>query len=139
MYGGGEKCVRCEKTVYKVEEIKGPGLKIYHKRCFSCKECSRALNSSILCDKDGEAYCKHCYGKLFGPKGFGFGNTLSTEGAKPKETVEVAAPVVVAPTILEQVPQEPAAIDEKQKLGEEALSKSVGTDKCPTCTVIIVN
>ena len=132
--------MRCEKTVYKVEEIKGPGLKIYHKRCFTCKECSRALTSSNLTDKDGEAFCKHCYGKLYGPKGFGFGNTLSTEVSTPKPDVEKEASTVTTATVLEPVkPAEPLEIDEKQKNGEEALAKVLGTDNCPTCTVSISN
>ena len=42
-------------------------------------ECDRRLDSNNLTEKNSEVYCKHCYGKLFGPKGFGFGNTLSTE------------------------------------------------------------
>ena len=130
-------CLQGFINANKVEEIKGPGLKIYHKRCFSCRECNRALNSSNLTDKDGEAYCKHCYGKLYGPKGFGFGNTLSTEGATPKEVVKNDVPVITAPTVLEPAaPKEQLEIDEKQKQGEESLAKVVGSDKCPTCTVL---
>lgn len=32
-------------------------------------------------DKESKLYCKGCYGKMFGPKGVGFGSTLHTEGA----------------------------------------------------------
>jgi hypothetical protein len=68
-YGGSNNnCVRCEKAVYFVEQQSGPG-GMYHKACFSCKECSKRLDSTNLADKDNQIYCKTCYGRLFGPKG----------------------------------------------------------------------
>lgn len=46
----------------------------WHKRgCFCCAECNKSLDSTTVADKDGEIYCKACYGKKFGPKGYGFG------------------------------------------------------------------
>jgi cysteine/glycine-rich protein len=32
-----------------------------------------------ITDKDGEIFCKNCYGRLYGPKGYGYGGTLNTE------------------------------------------------------------
>lgn len=48
--------------------------RIWHKRCFSCVECRKSLDSTNLNDgPDGEIYCRACYGRNFGPKGVGFG------------------------------------------------------------------
>lgn len=43
----------------------------------------RPLDSMLACDgPDKEIHCRSCYGRLFGPKGFGYGHTptLSTNG-----------------------------------------------------------
>lgn len=49
---------------------------MWHKKCFNCAECHRPLDSVLACDgPDREIHCRACYGKLFGPKGFGFGHT----------------------------------------------------------------
>lgn len=37
------------------------------------KECKRRLDSGSLTEHDSEIYCKQCYGRLFGPKGYGYG------------------------------------------------------------------
>jgi hypothetical protein len=66
------KCGRCDKQVYDAEEVKAAG-RVWHSGCFKCKDCGAALNSSTLRDREGEIYCQHCYGKLFGAKGYGFG------------------------------------------------------------------
>jgi len=66
------KCGRCDKQVYDAEEVKAAG-RVWHHGCFKCKDCGQALNSTTLRDRDGEIYCAHCYGKLFGAKGYGFG------------------------------------------------------------------
>ncbi|KAJ3132080.1 hypothetical protein HK101_004638 [Irineochytrium annulatum] len=80
-FGGAPKCPRCEKSVYAAEQITGPG-GMWHKMCMTCKECNKRLDSTNLTEKDREAYCKACYGKLYGPKGYGYGGgagTLSME------------------------------------------------------------
>jgi len=70
--GSGMKCPRCGKSVYEAEKVIGAG-EAWHKACFSCKDCNKRLDSTTCTDKDGEIYCKACYGKNFGPKGFGYG------------------------------------------------------------------
>ena len=37
------------------------------------KSCNRKLDSGNLTTHDNDLYCKICYGRLFGPKGYGFG------------------------------------------------------------------
>ena len=76
-YGGADKCPRCGKTVYMAEKIVGAGsvriliiivinsniivafnLQSWHKGCFNCSSCKKKLDSTTVCDKDGEIYCK---------------------------------------------------------------------------------
>uniref|UniRef100_A0A8C5KTW1 Cysteine and glycine-rich protein 2 n=1 Tax=Jaculus jaculus TaxID=51337 RepID=A0A8C5KTW1_JACJA len=68
-YGGAEKCSRCGGSMYAAEKIIGAG-KPWHKNCFRCAKCGKSLESTTLTEKDGEIYCKGCYAKNFGPKGF---------------------------------------------------------------------
>ncbi|TRY73052.1 hypothetical protein TCAL_03371 [Tigriopus californicus] len=73
-WGGAEICPRCNKSVFIAELMRGSG-KAWHKSCFTCNanECNKRLDSSILCEREGEIYCRACYGRNFGPKGFGYG------------------------------------------------------------------
>ncbi|XP_054761856.2 cysteine and glycine-rich protein 2-like [Lytechinus pictus] len=71
-WGGGNRCSRCDKSVYTADEIIAAG-KSWHKLCFSCESCSKRLDSTTVSDKEGKIYCKGCYGKHFGPKGYGYG------------------------------------------------------------------
>lgn len=74
--GSGDLCPRCNCTVYMAERIIGGG-KAYHKSCFRCGECSKSLDSTTLCQHEREIYCKACYSRLFGPKGYGFAGGAS--------------------------------------------------------------
>ncbi|VDL62124.1 unnamed protein product [Hymenolepis diminuta] len=72
-------CPRCGQRVYDAEKAIGcPGDLKFHKRCFRCQTCGKSLDSTNLATKDLEIYCKTCYGKHFGPKGFGFGQGAGT-------------------------------------------------------------
>jgi len=72
-YGGTEVCRRCNKAVYMAERMIGAGFAWHKTTCFACPDCKRRLESTTLCEKDGEIYCKTCYGKRWGPKGYGYG------------------------------------------------------------------
>ncbi|KAG7519403.1 cysteine and glycine-rich protein 1-like [Solea senegalensis] len=72
-FGGSEKCPRCGKSVYAAEKVIGAGSSWHKIKCFTCATCGKGLESTTLSDRDGEIYCKGCYGKNFGPKGFGYG------------------------------------------------------------------
>ena len=39
-FGGGPKCKKCGKTVYKAEEVVSEA-GIYHKLCFRCSSCNK--------------------------------------------------------------------------------------------------
>jgi len=75
-------CTVCFKPVYQAEEIKALGL-IWHKACFKCGTntefgCRRVLRAGEFLDNNNNPFCNGCYGKLFKPKGVGFGNALSS-------------------------------------------------------------
>ncbi|XP_064114114.1 muscle LIM protein Mlp84B-like isoform X3 [Macrobrachium nipponense] len=74
----GEGCPRCGGKVFAAEEMLAKG-KSYHRSCFNCKACRKPLDSVVHCDgPDNNVYCKVCYGKAFGPKGYGFGAGAGT-------------------------------------------------------------
>ena len=61
----------------------------YHKKCFSCNTCKRPLDSVLACDApDKEIYCRGCYGKKFGAKGYGFAG-----GAGGLQTGDLLVPI----------------------------------------------
>lgn len=76
------KCAKCDKNVYKAEEIRAAN-KTFHKLCFKCNSCNKLLETNILTEHQGDLYCRICYGRNFGPKGYGYGaggaGILSTE------------------------------------------------------------
>ncbi|KAJ8947187.1 hypothetical protein NQ318_015535 [Aromia moschata] len=82
----GQGCPRCGGMVFAAEQQLAKGT-MWHKKCFNCAECHRPLDSVLACDgPDREVHCRACYGKLFGPKGFGFGHAptlVCTDGAAP--------------------------------------------------------
>jgi len=69
---GSDGCARCGGRVYEAEKKIAIG-RDWHKACFNCATCHKSLDSTTLNDKDGDIYCKGCYGKQFGPKGVGYG------------------------------------------------------------------
>ena len=80
--GQGVCCPRCNFAVYTAEEVLACN-QSWHKACFKCNECMKSLDSTNVHDKNGEVYCKICYGKLYGPKGYGYGQgggTLTITG-----------------------------------------------------------
>ena len=52
---------RCGGAVFEAEKLTVKD-NVYHKRCFTCHRCSRALDSyTVATSPDGEIYCKVCY------------------------------------------------------------------------------
>lgn len=81
--GAAPKCKVCVKAVYKMEEIVAMS-HTWHKACFRCggnasDGCGKGLSLSTYMDHANNPYCNACYGRLFRPKGMGYGNTLNTE------------------------------------------------------------
>ncbi|CAH8603370.1 unnamed protein product [Schistosoma margrebowiei] len=69
-------CPVCSKNVYFAEEVRAMG-RAFHKQCFKCCQCSKALDSFTANDHKGSLYCKNCYAKNYGPNVYGF-STNST-------------------------------------------------------------
>src|SRR3989338_3476376 len=70
-------CPTCSKKVYFAEKISALG-KDYHKLCFKCKQCKKALEPAKFSEHDSCLYCKSCYGSVIGLKGYGFGDSLNS-------------------------------------------------------------
>jgi NAD-dependent SIR2 family protein deacetylase len=79
------KCTSCAKSVFQMEQVIAVG-RTWHNACFTCggtsarkDGCGKVLKRDGYVDHDNQPYCQACYSKLFRPKGFGYGNTLSTD------------------------------------------------------------
>eukprot|EP01088_Endostelium_zonatum_P005386 TRINITY_DN169_c2_g1_i1.p1 TRINITY_DN169_c2_g1~~TRINITY_DN169_c2_g1_i1.p1 ORF type:complete len:139 (-),score=37.68 TRINITY_DN169_c2_g1_i1:59-475(-) len=71
------KCPTCSKTVYHAERVQAAG-KDYHKICFKCFQCKKALAPGGFTENNNHLYCKSCYGSVIGLKGYGFGNSIDS-------------------------------------------------------------
>ena len=64
--GEGPVCPNCNVTVFEAEKVVTKSHH-YHKKCLSCHDCNRLLDSSTYCEgKDTFIYCKNCYATKFG-------------------------------------------------------------------------
>ncbi|XP_066257338.1 muscle LIM protein Mlp84B-like isoform X3 [Euwallacea similis] len=84
----GQGCPRCGGVVFAAEEVLAKGRQ-WHRKCFKCRDCTKTLDSIIACDgPDSDVYCKTCYGKKWGPHGYGFAcgsGFLQTDGLSEEE------------------------------------------------------
>ncbi|CAG0921210.1 unnamed protein product [Notodromas monacha] len=71
------RCPRCGHRVYHAERMIIGG-NTYHKTCFTCRVCKVHLDSLNSNERDSQLYCKKCYGRAFGPRGYGFGMGAGT-------------------------------------------------------------
>eukprot|EP00090_Calanus_glacialis_P021198 TRINITY_DN32708_c0_g1_i1.p1 TRINITY_DN32708_c0_g1~~TRINITY_DN32708_c0_g1_i1.p1 ORF type:complete len:199 (-),score=45.44 TRINITY_DN32708_c0_g1_i1:35-631(-) len=124
-------CPRCSKAVYFAEEVKALGT-VYHRLCFNCSNCKKMLDSGSIAEHEDNIYCKSCYGKSFGPKGYGYGGgagTLSMDSGsitKPERSVTPDKKIQVAAKPSKLSPGTgPTSTKPKPKFG--------GGDICPKC------
>jgi len=60
-------CPRCNGAVYSAEQMEIKG-KFYHKKCMTCKNCSRPISIDIMAiGPDNDLYCNICCHKLNWP------------------------------------------------------------------------
>ncbi|XP_013864976.1 cysteine and glycine-rich protein 1b isoform X1 [Austrofundulus limnaeus] len=119
-FGGGNKCGCCQKTVYFAEEVQCEG-KSWHKSCFLCMVCKKNLDSTTVAVHGNEIYCKSCYGKKYGPKGYGFGGGAGTLSMDTGEGLGIKPEV--------QAPHRPTNNSNSSKFAQ----KAAGSDVCPRC------
>ena len=109
-------CPSCGKTVFAAEEKIAGGHK-WHKACFKCGGyyyyyyyyytiilglsltcsgvCNKRLDSTLCNENDGKIFCKTCYSRRLGPKGYGFGQgagTLSTDAETVPDSTDSGQP-----------------------------------------------
>jgi len=66
-------CPKCGRQVFAAEEMLAGGSKWHKSTCFKCHLCGKRLDSTNVSHHDNALYCKQCYARKFGPKGYGFG------------------------------------------------------------------
>ena len=59
--GAKDGCPRCGGRVFEAEKMM-TRTRVFHRKCFSCEECSRALDSSNVAEGPGgdTVYCHNC-------------------------------------------------------------------------------
>lgn len=130
------KCPRCTKSVFHAELVVGAG-KEWHKACFRCAGCKKSLDSTNVTEKDNEIFCKSCYGRSFGPKGYGYGGgagTLSMDSKKSASHTSVGSAAPATESFSQaSLSKTPAEVATKNDTEVKDLSKYVNTDMCPRC------
>ncbi|XP_070504932.1 muscle LIM protein Mlp84B-like [Chironomus tepperi] len=103
----GQGCPRCGGAVFAAELVLAKGSE-WHRKCFKCKDCKKTLDSIIACDgPDKDVYCRTCYGKKWGPHGYGFAcgsGFLQTDGTT-EEDLSAARPFVTTDTTIIKAPE----------------------------------
>jgi cysteine/glycine-rich protein len=61
--GGGNKCHKCDKTVYPAETLMFEQ-KPYHIKCFKCLHCSKEITVNNAEGKGDKVYCTKCFQEL---------------------------------------------------------------------------
>ncbi|XP_068427826.1 cysteine and glycine-rich protein 3 [Clinocottus analis] len=123
-WGGGTKCAACEKTVYHAEEIQCNG-RSFHKTCFLCMSCRKGLDSTTVAAHESEIYCKSCYGKNYGPKGYGFGQGAGALNSDPPRRG----------VLKHQEASSPKPRPGSSNSNENTASPKFGcSDRCPRCS-----
>jgi len=113
-----ETCPRCNGKVFHAEKMMSKK-HCFHKKCFTCMECQRPLDSMTFCDSpEGEIFCRLCYGKNFGPHGYGFGGAGS-----------VPALMAAGPGMFE----EPRSLIDFHPNTTESEEKAEGDEGCKRC------
>ncbi|KAK3567923.1 hypothetical protein QTP86_027256, partial [Hemibagrus guttatus] len=83
--------------------------------------CRKNLDSTTLATHENEVYCKSCYGKKYGPKGYGYGAGAGTLNMDRGESLGIK------PT--DEKPQQSTNTQNTSKLAQ----RFGGSDVCPRC------
>ena len=117
---GAPCCPRCSDRVYFNEERKALG-KSWHKKCFTCAQCKKSLDSTNCNGHEGEIFCTACHRRQFGPRGYGFAGGAA--GLSTESSYHNVRPVqqIQAQTVPQTIPSGQQAVDPN------------GRDCCPKC------
>merc|ERR1712130_1051178 len=109
----------------------------FHKLCFRCSACNKGLDSFTLTIHNENLFCKSCYGKNFGPSGYGFGGggagLMASEKSGPyvpKSAPQQTAPIAQAGNGHIQSANPVAPAKTVQSFPENF---KAGNDRCPRC------
>lgn len=61
------RCTACDKVVYQMEQMKAEN-QFWHRNCFRCTTCNKALSVDTYQSHEGILYCKPHFKQLFSPK-----------------------------------------------------------------------
>ena len=67
-----ELCARCGNPLFHAERKLAAGRQ-FHLTCFTCHTCNKSLDSFSYFQKSQEIFCRSCYAKRYGLRGYGFG------------------------------------------------------------------
>ncbi|XP_041917367.1 cysteine and glycine-rich protein 3 [Alosa sapidissima] len=121
-WGGGAKCPACDKTVYHAEEIQCNG-RSFHKTCFICMACRKGLDSTTMAAHESEIYCRSCYGKKYGPKGYGYGQGAGALSSDP-----------VDPGLNARSQHSQSRLASTDSNSNKFAQKFGSADRCPRCS-----
>ncbi|XP_037646161.1 cysteine and glycine-rich protein 3 [Sebastes umbrosus] len=124
-FGGGAKCAACDKTAYHAEEIQCNG-RSFHKTCFICMSCRKGLDSTTVAAHESEIYCKSCYGKKYGPKGYGYGAGAGALSSDPPRPAGLYSQ--------DSKPRPPASSSPRPNQDHKSSPKFGCSDRCPRCS-----
>ncbi|CRL08220.1 CLUMA_CG020903, isoform C [Clunio marinus] len=103
----GQGCPRCGGAVFAAEQMLSKGRE-WHRKCYKCKDCNKTLDSINACDgPDKDIYCKTCYGKKWGPHGYGFASGsgfLQTDGMS-EDDLNANRPFIINSTTTIKAPE----------------------------------
>ena len=118
------------------------------KHLFSClslslwflANCTRRLDSNNLTEHDDDIYCRSCYGKLFGPKGYGYGGGAgvlsmdTADGSQATSNIPATAQAFIAPKLSSSSSSSIITIGKSQ--GSSSYLRTLNNnqaDICPRC------
>lgn len=71
-------------TTEKIHKLKTESSVLCVKYCvFLIVSCRKGLDSTTVAAHESEIYCKSCYGKKYGPKGYGYGQGAGALSSDP--------------------------------------------------------
>jgi len=106
-------CPRCGKKVYFAEEVKALNKK-FHRLCFKCGNCNKMLEPGRCSTHENDLYCNSCYGRKFGPKGYGFAGGAGTMLTPDIEKMTAGVTNPTSATVLEVTKKKQDPISRQQ-------------------------